>query len=204
MDAAADETMSPAETGEWDTTPQPWRRYGARILDVQLFGGVLMILGGVAVGVFGPEAVYAFITQSGRIGQVLLFGPLSWMLTAPFVALCLAKFGTTPGKLLFGLRVVPAEGGRLGVARAMQREARLLVWGAGFALPLISLITMITSYEKVTKGAPSRWDEDTALTVEARRAQGWQLLGIVLGALVVLVALLWSAVERLAGSIAGL
>jgi hypothetical protein len=152
------------------------------------------------VGLAGPDWLYAFVTEGGRWVQVLVFGPLSWILSAPIVAVLLAKFGTTPGKLLFGLRVVPTDGIAPMLPRLMQRELRVLIWGVGLGIPLLGLLAMITSFETVNKGEPARWDEAAGLAVEARRVAGWQLVGVIVGTAVVVGMMLWGYLEWIAGS----
>jgi uncharacterized RDD family membrane protein YckC len=199
MEVVADEGTLTTEAGAWDTAPHPWRRYGARIVDLYLSGGLLLILAGSMVGLAGPDWLYNLVVQGGRLVQVLVLAPLSWILSAPIVAVLLAKFGTTPGKLLFGLRVVPTDGIAATLPRLMKRELYMLIWGVGLGIPLISFVTMITSFETVNKGEPARWDAATGLAVEARRVAGWQLVGVIVGTVVVLGLKLWGLVEQLGG-----
>ncbi|RAK51961.1 hypothetical protein DJ017_17930 [Phenylobacterium soli] len=58
--------------------------------------------------------------------------PLAFILA---VGLCEGLFGWTPGKRLMGLKVVAADGGRLGLPRAVLRN--LVIYGGG-ALVLIA------------------------------------------------------------------
>lgn len=200
MEVVVDEGALPAEVGTWDTVPSPWRRYGARLVDLYLSGGLLLVLAGFMVGLAGPDWLYDFVVQGGRWVQVLVLAPLSWILSAPIVAVLLAKFGTTPGKLLFGLRVAPTDGIAATLPRLMKRELYMLIWGVGLGIPLISFVTVVTSFETVNKGEPARWDAATGLAVEARRVAGWQLVGVIVGTVVVLGLKLWGHLEWIAGS----
>jgi uncharacterized RDD family membrane protein YckC len=204
MEALAQAPDQPAliTSDAWDTLPHPWRRYGARIIDVQLFGGAILFVVAALIGLFASDAVFLWVAEEARWKSMLIYGPLSWILTGIAVAPLLAWKGITPGKLLFGLRVIAADGRPLGLGRALRREAMLLVWGIGFALPLLNLAAGISSFQQVEGGAPARWDAHTALTVEARRVAGWQLAGVILGTILVVVSLAWSLVERLAVTLA--
>ena len=93
----------------------------ARLFDYTLFGLLLM---GLALGL-------------GRWGLVDVWFPVKLVLLAvPWMALWTALLGATPGKLLFRLRVRSrAAAGRVGLARALQREWRCLVSGVLLAIP---------------------------------------------------------------------
>nr|WP_294810550.1 RDD family protein [uncultured Sphingomonas sp.] len=182
--------------GVWDTQPHPWRRYGARIIDVQLFGGGAFIGIGILAGLFASDAVYFWLIDEARWKSLLILTPLSWMIAAIIVAMLLTWKGTTPGKLLFGLRVTPADDRPLSLGRAIQREALLLFWGIGFALPLLNLLAGITSFRHVETGEQARWDKAAVLVSEARAVAGWQLVGVIVGTVLVIAALAWSLVER--------
>ena len=176
----------------WDTDPHPFRRYAARIIDVQLFSGI----GGFVLALIGfitfPEVFDALLMTESRMMDLLVWTPLSWIMTAPIIALLLSKVGTTPGKFLLGLRVRTGDGSPLTFRRAARREGILLLWGIGFGIPLFSMIAAASSYSTVSDGRPTRWDDQTDLYVTARQAKGLQLVGLILGGVLVIAFLAWT------------
>ncbi len=70
-----------------------------------------------------------------------------WIVASPCIAACVAWKGTTPGKLLFSLRVVSHDGA-LNYRTALRREAYLLIWGIGLGIPLLSLIMLIPQLQR--------------------------------------------------------
>lgn len=103
-------------------------RFGAAVVDALLCGMVLLFvaLSAALFAQFDPSGVSAFVagllaggTLTLLIGYQLAFG-LLWQ-------------GQTPGKLLFGLRVVSADGWP---ARPMQHLLRSLVWPLDVLLPV--------------------------------------------------------------------
>lgn len=125
-----------------------WRRVGAYLVDLLLWWFVWQLVVGVIGAAMFPEVMA--IAQKGpgyqpkpeEIGMLLEFLGLSfavgfvWALI--YDGIFLSRFSATPGKLLFGVKVVRADGRPLGLARI---AARCAVKGlVGFTLGIGYLV----------------------------------------------------------------
>jgi uncharacterized RDD family membrane protein YckC len=174
----------PARRGVWtDRSPHPWRRLGARMIDIQLVGVLIGLTYGAA-HVWGAEDVGRVLMPfRGEYGSVL-DGWLISVWAAPFNALFVGLTGSTFGKWVFGVRVVRSDGRPVGVLRAFVREILVLVMGLGLNLPLISLVTMGMSYGTLEDRRATNWDRVQRNSVLHRPSGFWQglltFLGVVL------------------------
>jgi hypothetical protein len=126
--------------------PHPWRRWFARIVDMTIAAFVL----GIVVGIFAPNSTI-FNSSLGTSILVLLV----WMVAEPFV---LTYFENTPGKALLNIRLKTVEGRSLRLDQAFQRSARVWFFGLGAGLPIVSLVTLVAAYNKLTKQGITSWD----------------------------------------------
>jgi len=122
----------------------PWRRLFARDLDFVLCGVLLFVLD----------------IQASQL-LLNLFQLLCLLLLEPAF---LHWFGTTPGKLIFGIRVTASDGSRLTYTDALERTWKVLWEGEGLRIPLVSLYFHYKSYTAATEGRTLPWEEDTDLT----------------------------------------
>jgi len=137
-----------------DRTPEPealvyagfWSRFGAYVVDFFLWWMVWQIFVGIvgtayfsaamAIAEHGPgyqpkpEELMVLVRF---LGAACVIG-LVWSII--YDAIFLLRFGATPGKLIFGLRVVQADGRPLGfmrvAARSMAKALTGLTLGIGF------------------------------------------------------------------------
>lgn len=186
-----------SEASLWTPATNPWRRYGARIIDAYLFGETILGIVGILIGIFGSDWLFYWVTEENQWKQLLVWTPLMWIVAAPVIAACVAWKGATPGKLLFGLRIVGHDGTR-SYAAALRREAMLLIWGIGLGIPLLSLAMLVRSYSEVEPAGIAKWDASSGLRVEEAPIKGWRLAGVVVGTAIVLACLLLSLVMRMA------
>lgn len=173
---------------------RPWPRYLARMLDTIVLGSVVgMILGIVLAFTTDDSGARVFAVMEG-FGGMLLSNVVSFVIAAVPIAFLLS-FAQTPGKWLFGIRVRNTDGSRLGLWRALQREAWVLVRGVGFALPLVTLFTMISSYTDLKDDGVTAWDRALRCEVTHAPATLWWWVRAILGGLLVLGVSLWSYVD---------
>lgn len=148
--------------GMTEGVPQirPWVRYWARIIDIIFWA----FPGGLLLGLFAPH----FVTnpdpgQDYLVGIVVMF---MWVFVEP---LCLVVFGTTPGKSLLRIRLVYTGADKLSYGTALARSMK--VWWRGLAagVPLISLFTLITAYQRLQRNHRTSWDAEGGFVVQHGR-----------------------------------
>ncbi|MCZ8520173.1 MULTISPECIES: RDD family protein [Paenibacillus] len=167
-------------------TVRPWMRYWARSLD--------MLLWVMALDALLAYVPVAFLPPASSLLLSVLFG-LLWL---PVEILLLALWGTTPGKLLFGVKVRRTDGGKAALPQAARRSVKLLWRGLGLGLPLISMFTMLNAHHELHKHGQASWDRDSGLLVHYRPTN-WaeQILVWILIALLVY-ARLYGWLEKMA------
>lgn len=67
-------------------------------------------------------------------------------LMIPIASFMIYKWGTTPGKWIYGLSVLSENGCKLSYADAMEREWLVLARGYGFGIPIWSVVRLVKSY----------------------------------------------------------
>lgn len=168
---------------EWtDTAPHPWRRYFARQTDSLLLGLFCGVLVFAIVGAIWPDVAQRALTGiEGPLGQFIL-GTGMQLAMMPISAVLVGLTGFTPGKWLFGVRVLAEDGRPIGVTRALAREFGVFILGFGLGLPLISLIALLTAHGRLQSRKITVWDERGHFIV-VHRDKGRQTIYSVVGAL---------------------
>jgi uncharacterized RDD family membrane protein YckC len=143
-----------------DIEPHPWRRFFARSLDVFLFGGAVLAVLGLVMGLVSPGRAYLLTDLlNGLVGRYVITPVLMVTFAAPFIALSISRTGGTPGKWLFGVRVTDGDGDRLDLRSAFAREVRAAMIGAGLGLPVVSLGLGYQAQAHLTARRVTPWDE---------------------------------------------
>ena len=146
--------------GAWsDTEPHPWRRFIARRLDTVLVGFGTLLLIGVGAEAFAADAAAGSERVTG-----LLLGLLFEPLAIPGNALLIGLTGSSIGKFAFGVRVL-RDGAPMGVWRALRRELAVWLRGLGLGIPIITLITLVVSMNRLQANRIASWDKAQNLTV---------------------------------------
>ncbi len=154
-----DDEVAPARKGSWtDLSPHPWRRLGARLLDLQIFAAVGFFLAGVVLYLVDPDLVDRLFGEGASPLVSLLMSWLAAAVAVPFNALSIGLTGGSIGKWLFGVRVVNREGRPIGLIRALMRELRVLVMGLGLNLPIITLFAMFSARGDLEDRGDTAWD----------------------------------------------
>ena len=100
---------------ERDTLPKehfPWQRFFARLLDAQIYRSLwVLILPALGFNMLKSSRGGVLFLELLTLGTMFLLEPL-----------LLSRFGTTPGKWLFGLRVTSPDGRRLTYAEGRERD----------------------------------------------------------------------------------
>lgn len=135
-----------------------WRRLGAHLVDLagwwivwQLFTGVIGALyfsEAVAIAQKGPgyQATPAELMVLLRFFGVVLAIGVIWAVI--YDAMFMLRFGATPGKLVFGLRIVKADGRPLGFVNIV---ARCLAKGL-LGLPTLCIGYLIVAFDDEKRG----------------------------------------------------
>ena len=155
-----------------DTPPRafcPWRRYFARTLDLAIYR---LIWNEILALVFHVNLMERFWLL--QVMDVVV----SMLLMLVVEPLLLSRWGTTPGKALFGLRLERADGGRLRYDEAFRRTGAVLWRGLGWELPIYSLYRLYKSYTAYEVGELS-WDTELDVVWEARPGSWLRGLGFV-------------------------
>jgi uncharacterized RDD family membrane protein YckC len=152
-------TMPEERSAAWQTKPvAPWRRYGARALDVIIGGTFGFLLFGFVFGLMAPTMAQSFFSLfGGPFGRI--FDLIATVIMASLInALLMGTIGTTLGKAIFGIRVLNADKSRLNFVLSVAREFKIWIFGFGCGIPLISLFTMIAAYKKLKDTGSTSWD----------------------------------------------
>jgi len=138
------------EGSEEDTFEvHPWLRFWARNMDLMLFA----ILLGYLLS-FAPASVLKLI---GRIQYIMPVSLLLWVLVE---AILLSTWGTTPGKIIFGITIRDNNGNKPSFRSSLNRSASVWFWGMGCGINYVEVITEILSYKKLKDKGITRWDQN--------------------------------------------
>ncbi|MBL4596510.1 MAG: RDD family protein [Robiginitomaculum sp.] len=133
---------------------RPWVRFWARSLDVYIFALIFGLVFGLF---FNLENV-----------PDILFGMIALVVWVFIEAVLLSSWGTTPGKWLLKVRVQD-HGAKLEFSKALNRSFYVWFRGLGFGIPIITLFTQSTSYDRLKKQGITPWDEKGGLKVSHKK-----------------------------------
>lgn len=140
---------------------RPWMRYLARVLDCSVANGVLAFvavqLGFVAPAVFTSEAA-DFLTATG----LLILSSYLWVFVEAWF---LSRYGATPGKFLFNVRVVQEDGSLMTYRQALRRSLTVCLRGYGMGIFLLREMMSIMSFIALAQDGKTPWDEQQSLEV---------------------------------------
>lgn len=150
---------------------RPWIRYWARTFDFIGF----CLLAGIVAGLIFPSAFEQL--NDTAMGIIMLF---IYILVEP---LMLMTWGTTPGKFFFNIQLRNMNGSKLNYNQGLLRSAKVVLKGQGLGIPLVSLATLIYSYNHLEKEGQCSWDADGQHTIAHRQINGWRAAILILVAL---------------------
>ena len=132
------------------------RRWAARLFDLCVSapaGLILVLLALRAWDISLVEQIFPWFDEQPL--AVILGSVLAWI---PLEALALTLFGTTPGKLLWGVSVSSDRGGRLGPVSALQRSIAVVIRGLFFGIPPITLLSQGWALVTYINQGQTSWD----------------------------------------------
>lgn len=170
--------------------PRPWPRYFARMIDTVVLGAVAGLVLGIVLVLATESGADRYVAMTEGVGGLVVSNVLGYLLAIVPIAFLLA-FAQTPGKWLFGIRVRDHEGRRLGLWKALQREAWVLVRGVGIGIPLVTLFTHISSFTDLKDDGTTAWDRALRCQVTHAPATRWWWVRAILGGALVVALSLW-------------
>ena len=172
----------------------PWRRFFARTVDLLIWSTAASFLIGLLLAMFTPQLVNRFVALTSNM---YIAGIVFYFLWIPVEATLLTLFGTTFGKWCFGISVEQQDRGNLDFGTALNRTCLVWLKGDGLGLPLVTLITRIVAYNKLTSTGITSWDEECKTDVLHKK---WGIVRavmctVLIVVLVVSMAILNAAIE---------
>lgn len=129
-------------------------RFWARMLDLAWY---IIVLAFAAAQFYNGDQLLK-VMQESAAWQILLNATM-FLLFVPLEAWMLAKFGTTPGKALLGLRVKNLDGGLPSFKQALYRSLSVAIRGVGLGIPIYGWFTMLFARIRLLRFGISVWDE---------------------------------------------
>lgn len=130
---------------------RPWARLGARVADMLLFQ---LLVASFIPQAWIPDADETLAFQLFMLGLTAV----TLLLWTVVEAACLARWGMTPGKWIYRVRVVHADGRFLSFGEAWARSLQVFVRGLACGVPGIQLIAMAMSMKELTEVGSTSWD----------------------------------------------
>ncbi|HEV7321609.1 MAG TPA: RDD family protein [Ensifer sp.] len=157
---------------------RPWPRFLARIFDLLLLYIPAAFLAYIAALVLPKDIVdiNLFIARAAvDLESTLSLFLLVQLISFAMLALMTAAFGASPGKLIFGVRVVPLQAKRR-LGFHLEREFMVWLRGLAFSIVPVSVVTAIIQYFRVAEGHPADYDQGKA-RVEGKPISSARLAG---------------------------
>jgi uncharacterized RDD family membrane protein YckC len=162
--------------------PATWYRYFARSIDMTVIIFVVIF-----VVVLGVSIVLAAAGQGEAAGVFIGLMTIAAFLALPVFEAILAKlFGNTPGKALFGLKPVRADGQPMTFGNLIGRNYRAYFFGMGLGMPIISLVMLIVQFNNVRSKGTTGYDSGRYIMTETPLSTGRKIAAISVLVLVVL------------------
>ena len=170
------ETGSPAIPSDGDNyyysmKAHPWRRYFARIADLYF----IMLLIAIPAGFLSAMEGFEWIDKLHDSAYTILSG----IVLIPLEAIFIPVFGTTFGKWLFNIRVVPGNMEPLNFFRLIKRSFHVWYRGFGVGIGIIALFSCYFSYKAIKEYGTVRWDDENDLIVQYGRISPLRLIVLV-------------------------
>lgn len=163
INQSMNETGSSYFSVKGDELPQvfnPWRRFFARTFDIFMYS--------VLWSAFIALVFNVNLTARSNVGNIFdTFIAISMMLF--FEPFLLHFVGTTPGKLIFGLRIETPDGRRLSYIEGFERTWGVIGKGIGYNIPIYNLIRLWKSYSLCSNYEMLPWDESISYTLKDRK-----------------------------------
>jgi len=176
-------------------TYYPWRRFFARTIDL-FFVSLIFIMAFALLGtIFFPAAAEGLLRA---LGNPLISGVVVYLFWVPIEAFFISRSGATPGKALFGIRVLSQSGQVLSYPDALQRTFLVWIKGDGLGIPIVAVVTRIFAYKRLQRTGTTLWDMSVGTVVTHSE---FGLVRTILCALAISLAIGASAIFSLMGNV---
>lgn len=139
---------------------QAWHRFFARFADIFLFTNFLALF-----MVMNAEA-------KPNLLDVAVSTAFSYALWAFLEAFFLSRWGMTPGKWIFRIRVVHQENRFLTYGEALKRAFQVLMQGQFFGIPPMNIIFQALAYRELVDTDSTQWDRKSQTSVQHAPMRG--------------------------------
>jgi hypothetical protein len=146
---------------------RPWIRFWARMFDIWVFGFIFAFFAVGLAAIVAPESNLQSVIFDKQ--NELWFGMTSLFAWVFVEATLLSVFGTTPGKLLFNIKLIPPSGSVPTFGSALARSVAVWWRGVGTGFPLISLFTLMSAHSRLKERGITSWDSDEGFSVVHER-----------------------------------
>lgn len=163
----------------------PWLRFWARSFDVLL----VALPVGFVWWVRHPPAEVGWLTLT-------LFGMTTLFFVLLAEPLLVSRFGATPGKWVFGIRIRNPDGSRLTPGQALHRSDMVWAKGLGAGAPFIAPFLMAAQHYQLSRDAKAFWDEEGGFEVRHDPVRSSRVIGAIAFAVLVLLAVLLTVLGR--------
>jgi hypothetical protein len=149
----------------------PWRRYFARFVDFYIFGLWWFVIFGLLLEKASPELHkhLVFIVKEG-----IFDGPLGLLIWMPIEVALISLFGTTPGKLLFGICVKDQNGNNLTILDSLRRYIKLVVSGLACGFPILLYLANLWACKRLESEGTTSWDNGAGSVVVHSEKNSWR------------------------------
>jgi uncharacterized RDD family membrane protein YckC len=152
--------MNDSLTDAWPDAPvAPWRRWAARLLDLNVNGVVAVFAFFFIFASIAPYEANKIMSLANGPGGVILDSMFTILLGSLLTGLIIGLTGSSLGKVIFGIRVTKLDGALIGPVDAMARELHILLMGMGLGIPLVNLATMVFAYNRLKYTGSTSWDQ---------------------------------------------
>lgn len=152
---------------------RPFVRFWARMFDYTMVSVVVFLFSDITlpepgVGESFADVFSRYLEEMQKpealvLARTQLFAMIGWQLLE---GVLIHLFATTPGKALFGIKVLAADGSRIPVLKSLGRSMYVYVLGAGFYQVPFSIIGMTFSFFRLLGSGKCLWDQHLDLQVE--------------------------------------
>ena len=149
LEAETNNSKDPIDEENSDKRIIPWARFCARQFDLYFVCFLWIIPINFA---FGSGSDYSYV-----LAQHLMVSPFIYIFFEPF---CISLWGTTPGKFLYGIRVLNKDSSKLSIKKSIKRSLQVYIRGMAFVLPIFSSIANYIAYRDYKNKKSTPWDRN--------------------------------------------